>query len=530
MGDSPQSGYDVSAGLRGWNYQVSKELTEDMMDEVAETFAHQAVAYQDLGFDMVTIHMAYNMTLGARFLSPRLNRRKDKYGGSVENRARFPIMIFDRIKQRCGEDFLIDLRMTGAEPYKGGITIEDSIKLAKLLEGHIDLLQVHAGESSAVHPLSFGHPTPNLEFAEKIKKSGTTLAIVTIGGFQEPDVAEEVIASGKADFINMARGWIADPNMGNKIYEGKSEDIVPCIRCMRCHDSACVEYRRYVCSVNPTIGIEHQISSIVKPVKTKKKIAIVGGGPAGMLAALISADRGHDVTLYENNDVLGGQLNFSDYVSFKFSLNKYKNYLVKQVQKSKINICLNTRADLNILEKENFDAVIGALGAQPVIPDIPGINAKNVITATRVYGYEDQLSHEVVIIGGGQVGCETALHLSLKGHNVVVLEMRNQLAPDASPYYRRELIENMEAQKNLGIILNACCTGIDNGITFTDIYGTMRHLDVESVVIAAGMKSNFDEAMSLKDSAINFQMIGDCFQVGSVESAVRDAFAAAILL
>jgi len=208
MGDEAKPGYDVAAGLVGWDGKVSKEITENIMDEIAESYARRAAILQYLGYEMVMLHMGYGMSLGARFLSPLTNKRTDQYGGSVANRARFPIMIFDRIKQKCGKDFLIELRMSGAESAPGGIRIEDSIELAKLLEGHIDLLQVHAGDIPATHPLSFLPPTPNLTFAEAIKKSGTTLAVVTIGGFQDPAESEAVIASG----VRRVVAAMVDPN------------------------------------------------------------------------------------------------------------------------------------------------------------------------------------------------------------------------------------------------------------------------------------------------------------------------------
>ncbi len=529
-GAAKERGYDVSAGIIGWDGKTSKEMPEDIMDEIADSYAFHASVVQDLGYDMVLVHMAYRATEGARFLSPALNKRADKYGGSVENRARFPIMIFDRIKQKCGQDFLIELRMSGTEPGPDGIKIEDSIKLAKLLEGHIDLLQVHAGDMLPSHPLSFLPPTPNLASAEAIKKSGTTLIIVTIGGNQDLDESEDIIATGKADVISMARGWIADPNLGIKAYEGRNEDVVPCIKCNRCHDSACLENRTYVCSVNPTMGLEHRLEKMVKPAKTKKKVAVVGGGPAGMQAALTAAGRGHDVTLYEKSGVLGGQLNFSDHVSFKYSLSKFKKYLIRQIEKSKVKVCLNTEANVELLERGSFDVVIGALGAEPVVPPIPGVDGQNVIMAPAVFGNEDTLAAKVVVVGGGQVGCETGLHLAMLGREVTVIEMQEKLAPDASPFYRQGLLQQMEANENLRYILKARCIGIGDGVTYTDADGKEQKLEAGSVVIAVGMKPKLDETMALYDAGDRFFMVGDCSVPGNVQKAMRTAFSASILL
>ena len=328
----------------------------------------------------------------------------------------------------------------------------------------------------------------------------------------------------------MARGWIADPNLGTKAYEGRGEDIVPCIKCMRCHDSACLENRTYVCSVNPTIGLEHKLEKIVKLANAKKKVAVVGGGPSGMQAALTATGSGHDVTLYEKSSVLGGQLNFSDYVSFKYSLSKFKKFLVRQIEKSNVKVCLNTEANAELLERESFDVVIGALGAEPVVPYFAGIDGRNVLVAPAVYGNEDSLAARVVVVGGGQVGCETSLHLAMSGHEVTLIEMQDKLAPDASVSYRNGLIEQMEAKGNLQYILNACCIGIGEGVTYTEAGGAEKKLEAGTVVIAAGMKPRLDEAMALYNTGGRFFMIGDCAAIGNVEKAIRTAFSVSILL
>jgi NADPH-dependent 2,4-dienoyl-CoA reductase/sulfur reductase-like enzyme len=382
----------------------------------------------------------------------------------------------------------------------------------------------------ASHPLSLLPPTPNLASAVAIKNSGTKLPIVTIGGNQDLAESEDIIASGKADFISMARGWIADPSLGTKAYEGRGEDVVPCIKCMRCHDSACLENRTYVCSVNPTIGIEHRLEKIVKPATAKKKVAVVGGGPAGMQAALTAAGRGHDVTLYEKSGVLGGQLNFSDNVAFKYSLNKYKKFLVRQIGKSNVKVCLNTMATAEMLEKEDYDVVIGALGAESVVPSIPGVEGKNVIMAPAVYGHEDKIAGDVVVIGAGQVGCETGLHLAQKGHSVTLLEMQDKLAPDASFFYGNGLRQEIENNENIKYILNACCVGIGDGVTYTDATGKEHNVAAGTVIVAAGMKSRRDEAVALHRAGNKFYVVGDCDKPGNVQQAVRAAFSAAVLI
>ncbi len=523
-----ESDYDVCDGYVAYGGKVCKALTPEMMAEIAENYAWQAKQVQELGYDMVMLHMGYRFTLGARFLSPATNKRTDEFGGPVENRARFPIMIFDAIKKACGKNFPIELRLSGQENIPNGITIEDTIHLASLLEGRVDLLHVHGSDAASSHCMDFQPDTPQLAMAEAIKKSGCTIPVVTIGGYQDLDEAESILQQGKADIICMARGWIADPNLGIKARSNRAQDVVPCIKCMKCHDTACIDNKTYRCSVNPTIGIEDRLSSIIKPPASKKIVAVIGGGPAGMNAALAASRQGHSVTLFEKSGVLGGQAVFSNYVPFKRSLRKYKDYLIRQLSLSDVNVVLNTTVEKSSLEDAGFDAVIVAVGAAPITPPIPGVDSANVITAPQVYGKESELPEKVVIIGGGQVGCETALHLALLGHRVSIIEMRDKLAPDASSSYRAALVSQIESNDNIDIILGARCTSVGKTVTYEREDAASIPADV--VILAAGMKAKVQEAISFMDVAPHVELIGDCEGPGNISGATRSAFAAAMRL
>ena len=507
-----------------------KELTEEMLQAIIDGAVQQAEMGKKCGFDGIWLHCGYRGAPTARLMSPLTNRRTDKYGGSLENRARFTIELADAIKKKCGQDFLIMAIMSGEEP-AGGYTLDDGAEFAKLFTGHIDLLALKGDGGSANAPDNFiTERTPNLYMTEYYKKKGAKIQLISDGGFTDLDLAEEALASGKTDAIGMCRIFISNRNVLQLALEGRNEDLVPCIRCNACHGNGDIGYPpNTTCFVNPVYGLEHKIDRMISPPTDKKKVAIIGGGPAGMEAALIAAQRGHEVTLYEKTARLGGTINTIESVPFKWPHKDFKNYLVRQIGKSGVKVHLNTTADAAMIRKEEYDAVLAAVGAESIVPDIPGVKGANVIYAPEVYGKEDALAKDVVVIGGGETGLETGIHLTEKGHNVTILEASETLAADAMrAHFYESLLDFWKKHPNCKVILRARSNGIsEDGVTYIDADGKQRSIKAGSVVISVGMKPKINLALQFAGTSTLFYQIGDCFEAGDIRTSIRSAFSIA---
>lgn len=516
---------DYNAGVMMRGGAAAKELTHEKIRDIIETHAQTMKRYQSFGFDMCTLHFAYRATLFSRFISPITNKRTDEYGGPIENRARFLIELCKRIKELCGKDFPIEVQITGEEP--GGTTIEDTIKLAKLCEGYVDIFQFRAGDANRNHPTGYNsalHKYHTLETCAKVKASGTKILCEPMGGFQDLDDAEEIIASGKADLIGAARAFFVDPDYYKKAKEGRGEDVLPCVRCNKCHVPSLTGNWNSFCTVNPEIGIAHKLEKLTVPAGEKKKVAVVGGGPAGMRAAMYAADRGHDVTIYEQSDALGGQLKLMDYPTFKWPLVNYREYLKRQLEKKGVKVVLGTKATPEVLLPENYDVLIAALGAVPQKPPVEGAeSAKNIF---EVFGHHEELGKKCVVIGGSESGTEAGMYLAENGHETVVLTRQDGLALDATPIHYRETMQEFYAElPNFSYITEASATKIGEGyVEYKDVSGEIHRIACDSVVALGGMSPLQQEAMELYACAMDFYMIGDCRQVGNIHTGSRDAY------
>ena len=508
----------------------SKPLTVEQIQESVAAFGKTAKLLREAGVDGVEIHAVHEGYTLDQFAIANFNYRTDQYGGSLENRARFPLMILKKIREAVGKHFIVEILISGEEDKYGGYTRDDTVAFLRMAAPYVDIAQIRASDADGNHPTNYTpEEVPTLDVAAYIKSKNPGVLITTVGGWHNPDTAERAIAEGKLDLVSMARAWISNPDYGQLIYEDRAEDIVPCLRCNKCHGRGPNDPFVSVCSVNPKLGIEHRLEVLTRAPGPSQRIAVVGGGPAGMKAAIDLCDRGHQVTLFEQQGELGGLIRHADFVDFKWTLKDFKDYLIRQVGKRDIDVRLNTRATPAMIAALGFDRVIAALGSVPAKPPIPGIDGPNVISGLSAMLDCRQAGDRVVVIGGGEVGVEAGIHLAKTGRQVTVLEMRDKLAADSTIMHFRSMFKAYwEGVPTFCGLCSVTVTGVTpEGVRYLDAAGAEQFLPADTVVVSTGMTPLREQALDFYGSAGRFYLIGDCKKPGTVQSAMRDAFAAA---
>ena len=426
------------------NFKNKPEISAERIEGMIEDFVFQCSELKRIGFDGVTFYMSYRASILANAISPVLNQRKDQWGGStLEERARLPLTVFHRVKEACGRDFLIEIQ-TSAEEEKPGYDVEYWLDFCKMCEGLVDIFQVRGLDGSYTHVGGYNSSKEspwNLQFAERFKQRGIRALVAPVGGFGDPDSMERFIAEGKTDLIAMARQYLADSSMGEKLREGRGEDVTPCLRCMGKCDR---------CSVNPYRALVEE-PDLFNPSGAHKRIAVVGGGAAGMRAAITAAENGHDVTLYEKTDCLGGQMNIAGMPDFKWNLRDYCRWMIRQMEKSGCRVLLNTEATPEMISQEGFDAVILAMGSDPKTVPVPGADRPEVFLLDDAFRRENELGHRVVVVGGGASGKECALYLARQGHEVTLLT-RHQAVFAENNHCIWAVEKAYREQKNLHVV------------------------------------------------------------------------------
>lgn len=518
----------------------ARPMTKDDMDRIANDFATAAVYMQRAGFDGVLIHGGHGF-LFTQFLSPLMNTRTDEYGGSLENRARFPKQILKTIREAVGPDFLIELRIDGDDHQPNGIRPDETGQFVQMVEEYITSVHITCGiyddTKSGVHSSMFQPHGLNVEPASIVKKY-TKLPVGVVGGLNSPEFCEEVLEKGLVDFFVFGRQMLADPCFANKCKEGRPDTIRRCLRCYYCFPGSpeegyddlpftSEELAMYVghCTINPLAHLPFDPAKL-PDAKTSEKVLVAGGGPAGLQAAITAADRGHDVTVVEKSDKLGGLLWFTDVDVDKPDLRNFKDLLIREAKERGVKFVLNTEVTPEYIKEMKPGAVILATGSVPATPPVPGI--EHAIQALEVYAGAP-VGHKVVMVGGGLVGCETGLHLQKTGHEVTVIDMLDRVANESFGMYRDALVWEMEKTGMVSIPKTKCLEIKADSVKIENADGVQTLL-ADTVIYALGMKSVCTKELeeAAKEIGAQCHVIGDAIQPAKVDRATRTAYLAAI--
>lgn len=507
--------------------EVPRPLSVAEIEALAGKYAEAALRAKKAGFDAVEIHGGFGYLLG-QFLSPFCNRRTDDFGGSPENRLRFPVMIIRKIRELVGRNFPVLFRMNAEEFIDGGLTLADSRIYARTLQQEtIDLLHVTSGSGYSVdkhiEPMSFPQAW-KAYLAAEIKKQ-VKIPVATVGTIREPQVADDIIAGGQADFVALGRTLIADPHWVNKSARG--EAINHCINCNVCAGRRLAYDLPVRCSVNPTAGSEKGEQERKRQAVAAKKVLVIGGGPAGMRAAIEARKDGHTVVLVEREKALGGRGLIAAVPPHKEKLAWLVNDLARQVANSDICVKMETAADMALIREINPDVVILATGSETCVPPmLTCADAAEVMLAEDVLKNAYQPSGLTIgVIGGGSVGCECAEYLAGNGNTVYIYEMMDQIAVDADPISRNDLLKRLEENSVL-VKTGYCVQDIKQGtIACRSAAGETRGR-VDLIVVATGTRVPTPLLTALKDAENPFPVyiIGDCFNPGRFVDAGRQAY------
>jgi len=503
---------------------VSKKLTKNEIEKMANLFGEAALRAKEGGFDMVEVHAGHGLLLN-QFLSPLTNKRKDEYGGNLEGRVRFPAMVIRKVKEHVGWEFPVSVRLGVKEFEKGGITLEEGKTVAKkLAQAGADAIHTTLGgadQEKRLEPMQY--PQGWRVFLAREVKKAVDIPVLTVGVIREPWFAEKILEEGQADFIALGRALIADPEWPKKARKGEERAIRKCISCNECVRARHFEDQPIRCSVNPTIGEDRKFACIGKAEK-RKRIMVVGAGPAGMEAARVATLRGHEVYLHDKRNVLGGTLNLAAVIPGKEKLQWIADYYEYVLPKLGVRIKLGGYVDEGKVKELNPDVVVISTGAEPVVPDIPGVDNPNVVSAYDILEGKMKIENEeVVVVGGGLVGLETAEFLASKGNKVTVVKRYETISKSIEPIYASHLLSDLEKQQ-VKIIFKVHVTEIlRNKVILTDIEGKRRYLIFDKVVLARGLKPSNELAKKLKGKFPLF-VIGDCKKPRRIFNAVYEGF------
>ncbi len=510
------------------NGHVIPGATVEAISEIVQSFGEAARRAVEAGFDCVEFHAGHNYSPHA-FLSPAFNKRTDEYGGSLENRARFSLECIRAIRKNIPDTMPLFMRIVAHDDYlEGGLTIEEVIEFCKMAkEAGVDVLNVSRGNFSSaaikyeVPPIDLPRGF-NVKNAARIKKE-TGMITIAVGRINDPALAEEIIASGQADMVTVGRGQLADPDFCKKAKEGRVEDIVKCIGCNQgCYDGfVSPDSPHITCLRNPAVGREAEFR--LSPAKEPKKVLIAGGGVAGLEAAITLKRRGHEPVLCEASDTLGGQFLLAGRAPRKEEMTEAAIAMGEMAKRENVDIRLSTPVTPNLIREIHPDEVIIAIGAEPVKPDIPGIDLPHVASAHDVLAGKAEAKGNVVVIGGGLVGLETAEYLAA-GNHVTVLEMQDDVGKDLGQLRKICVMEHLH-MSGVQLVTNATCVEIKDNAVVIEKDGERQEIACDSVVVAVGAKPRASEDLSsyCDGAGIPFHIIGDAVRARKALDAIAEA-------
>ena len=522
-GGQPVSASDVVPPI--FSRQRPRPLTIPEIEKLEDNFAQGARRAKEAGFDAVEFICSAGYLI-SQFLSPITNKREDKYGGDIENRMRFILEIIEKTERLVGKDYPLMCRISGDELIPGGNTLKETKVIAQALaKAGILAINVTAGwHESSVPMITMEVPRGGYVYlAEGIKEAlrGTEVRVIASNRINDPVLAERILREGKADMISIGRSLVADPELPNKAREGRLDDITTCVACCQgCFDNL-FAYTPFTCMVNPLVGKEGEIE--IKPAEHPKEVLVVGGGPAGMKAAQTAASRGHHVTLYEKSDRLGGQLNIASVPPGREELGTIVKHLSKQLEKLGVEVKLQEEADPDLLGRLKPDVVVAATGSIPIVPEFPGVDSPHVIQAWDALAGKVALGKNIVVVGGGGVGCYTAYSLATGGKKVTLLEMMEKTAKDVGITGRWVLKQNLR-KSGVETFTSTRVERISEDGVAAKRNGEELFFPADSIVLAVGSEPNRGFADAVRGKVPELYEIGDCVEPRKALQAIHEGW------